>query len=97
MRVAFESGDPRRAFQAAGLVATRLLELDEEAARLRFQVNFGTPICTRCDGLRAGPGVVATCFQVRRCRYTNVKEGDTLLDLAKRFGVLPGKRVTYRR
>lgn len=47
-----------------------------EAAHLRFQVNFATPACESCDGLKAGPGVVATCFQVRRCNYSNVKEGD---------------------
>jgi hypothetical protein len=45
-----------------------------EAAKLRFQVNFGTDICNNCDGLKAGPGVIATCFQVHVCNYSNVKE-----------------------
>lgn len=51
-------------------------KLDVEAAQLRFRLNFGTPVCERCDGLKAGPGVVATCFQVRQCNYSNVKEGE---------------------
>ncbi len=42
---------------------------------MRFRLNFGTPICDRCDGLKVGPGVVATCFQVRQCNYDNVKQG----------------------
>jgi len=46
-----------------------------EAARLRFKVNFGTAVCESCDGLKAGPGIVATCFQIRRCNYENVREG----------------------
>ena len=49
--------------------------LDVEAGKLRFKLNFGTARCQDCDGLRAGPGVVATCFQVQRCDFTNVKEG----------------------
>lgn len=51
-------------------------ELVVEAARARFQKNFGTPQCERCDGLRAGPGVEATCFQVRQCFFTNIKTAD---------------------
>lgn len=43
---------------------------------MRFRMNFGTPICESCDGLKAGPGVTATCFQVRQCTYDNVKQGD---------------------
>lgn len=50
--------------------------LHHELAKLRFGTNFGTDICTDCDGLKAGPGVVATCFQVKACNFTNVKEGD---------------------
>ncbi len=45
-----------------------------EAARTRFRHNFGTSVCQRCEGLKAGPGVVATCFQVRQCYYDNFKE-----------------------
>lgn len=47
----------------------------QEAARTRFRVNFGTERCKRCEGLKAGPQVVATCFQVQQCYYTNFKEG----------------------
>lgn len=76
MIAAFETGDPQQAFQASGDVGRLLLETEEEAARLRFKVTFGSPACERCEGLTTGPGVVATCFQVKRCRYTNVKEGE---------------------
>ena len=54
--------------------AYRALEI--EAATLRYKLNFGSETCTNCDGLRAGPGVVATCFQVQQCNYTNIKDGD---------------------
>jgi hypothetical protein len=47
-----------------------------EAAQLRFRLNFGTHICDRCDGLKAGPGVVATCYQIRQCYYDNIREGE---------------------
>ena len=47
-----------------------------EAAKLRFRLNFGSEYCDNCDGLRAGPGVVATCFQVKQCNYTNFKDGE---------------------
>lgn len=47
-----------------------------EAGRTRFQKTFGSPQCDRCEGLRAGPGVLATCFQIRQCYYSNVKQGD---------------------
>ena len=74
---AFEAGDPVVAFEAA----TRLIEahkrLFEEAAGLRFKLNFGSEVCDRCEGLKTGPGVIATCFQIRRCNYSNVKIGDT--------------------
>jgi hypothetical protein len=44
-----------------------------EAAKARFEKNFGTVRCDTCDGLKAGPGIVATCFQVRQCFYGNIK------------------------
>jgi hypothetical protein len=47
-----------------------------EAGQLRFRINFGTPICHNCTGLKAGPGVLATCFQVQQCNYANIKEGE---------------------
>jgi hypothetical protein len=48
--------------------------LDVEVGKLRYKLNVGTARCENCDGLRAGPGVSATCFQVQRCDFTNVKE-----------------------
>lgn len=45
-----------------------------EGAKLRFKLNFGTPTCEECDGLRAGPGVIATCFQIKRCDYASLKD-----------------------
>lgn len=61
-------------------VSRRLVEMSKgavaEAGRVRFKVNFGTSRCDHCEGLKAGPGVVATCFQVRQCYYDNVKQGD---------------------
>lgn len=63
-------------YQEALVLAKAYREVEAEAARLRFQVNFGTSVCEPCDGLRAGPGVVATCYQTRECRYGNVREGD---------------------
>lgn len=46
-----------------------------EASRLRFKLNFGSDVCERCEGMRAGLEVVATCFQVKRCDFTNIREG----------------------
>lgn len=48
----------------------------QEAAQARFKANFGTSQCEHCDGLKAGPGVVATCYQVQQCNFTNIKEDD---------------------
>src|ERR1700760_1868875 len=72
---AFGSGDPATVFEAVSKLVEAYRELHGEAAKLRFQLNFGSPICASCDGLKAGPGVIATCFQVRRCNYENVREG----------------------
>jgi hypothetical protein len=46
-----------------------------EAARQRYQINFGTGVCANCDGLKAGPGVIATCFQVQKCNFCSIHEG----------------------
>ena len=74
---AFESGDPTQAFQATSDLIEAYRAQSAELAQLRFKVNFGSPICENCDGLRAGPGVIATCYQVKRCDYTNVR-GDVI-------------------
>lgn len=47
-----------------------------EAAQARYEKNFGGPKCESCAGLKAGPGVLATCFQIKRCYYDNVKTAD---------------------
>jgi len=73
---AFESADPETAY----FVAVEILKAYQaealESSKLRYRLNFGTPVCDSCEGLRAGAGVAATCFQTKRCNYTNVKEGD---------------------
>ena len=71
---AFWSGQPQVVFEAIQKFVQGYQALDKEAAQLRFKVNFGSEKCSKCDGLRAGPHVVATCYQVRECRYTNIKE-----------------------
>lgn len=48
----------------------------DEAAKDRFAKNFGSELCGSCEGLKAGPNVVATCFQMRRCFFTNQKSVD---------------------
>jgi len=72
---AFLDGDFGVAYQAAKELSEAYHEALAEASRLRFQVNFGSQLCHNCEGMRAGPGVIATCFQVQRCDFTNVKEG----------------------
>lgn len=52
-------------------------QLEVEASQLRFRINFGSSTCDSCQGLRAGEGVVATCFQVKRCNYENFREDNT--------------------
>lgn len=51
-------------------------QFSNAAARDRFRQNLGTPVCENCDGLKAGPGVAATCFQRKQCFYTNWKATD---------------------
>lgn len=72
---AFLEGDFEKAYQSALELKTAYHEALVEASHQRFLVNFGTEICSNCDGLKAGPGVVATCFQVKRCNFTSVYEG----------------------
>lgn len=72
---AFQHHDPSQAWQVAQELLTLARQTTVEAAKARFQVNFGTPVCDDCEGLKAGPGVVATCFQRRQCYYTNFGAG----------------------
>jgi hypothetical protein len=70
---AFEAGRPDLAWETSQKLIHLAREAVLEAARSRFKVNFGSTRCDHCEGLRAGPGVVATCFQVRQCYYDNIK------------------------
>jgi hypothetical protein len=63
--------------QVAKELATFARGLVIEAAKARFEKNFATPVCNNCDGLKAGPGVTATCFQVRQCFYSNIRAETT--------------------
>lgn len=72
---AFLDGDFEVAYQAALELKRAYHEALFEASHQRFLVNFGTEVCSSCDGLKTGPKVIATCFQVKRCNFTNVYEG----------------------
>jgi len=72
---AFQSGDAPLAYESGLKLTEAYRALWAEAAAMRFRLNFGSPLCEHCEGLKVGPGVVATCFQVRQCNFDNVKEG----------------------
>lgn len=63
-------------YAAAKDLVAAYREVQRELASIRFKVNFNTERCRNCDGLKAGPDVIATCFQVQQCNFTNVKESD---------------------
>ena len=69
----FASGDPNAAWEATRELIATAHTLQKEAATSRFKANFGTELCSRCEGLKAGPDVAATCFQMKQCYYTNFK------------------------
>lgn len=71
---AFLSGDFERAYAAAMELRDAYQEALQEASKQRFRANFGSDFCANCTGLHAGPGVIATCYQVQRCDYTNFRE-----------------------
>lgn len=72
----FKTGDPQQVYDAFRTLVGAYRDVVHEAGRLRFLVHFGSARCESCEGLKAGPGVVATCHQVRVCNFTNIKEGD---------------------
>lgn len=72
---AFLDGDVEKAYQSALELKEAYHEVLTEASRLRYRVNFGTEACSNCEGLKAGPGVVATCFQVQKCDFDSIHEG----------------------
>ena len=73
----FQTGNPAVVYGEAEKLIAAYRELLGEAARLRYKLNFGTAVCENCDGLHAGPGVIATCYQVRECHFTNLREAPT--------------------
>jgi len=85
---AFKQGLPEEAFRLSRDLAELAYTAVKEAAKARFHSNFGSKACTSCEGLRAGPGVVATCVQVSLCYYTNFKEGDLTPKQARMLRVL---------
>jgi len=72
---AFLDGDLDGAYQAAQELRDAYHEALNEAARQRYRANFGTESCSSCDGLKAGPGVLATCFQIQKCNFDSIHEG----------------------
>jgi hypothetical protein len=72
---AFLDGDFEKAYHAAEDLRAAYHEALNEGARLRYRSNFGTDACEHCDGLKAGPGVLATCFQLQKCNYDSIHEG----------------------
>ena len=75
--VAFKAAKPADAWSLTHKLLELARSLQVEAAKARFQVNFGTSMCESCEGLRAGDEVAATCFQTKRCYYDNVKKDMT--------------------
>lgn len=71
----FLKGNFEAAYQAAQEIQVAYHEALLEASQQRFKANFGGPMCDNCSGLKAGPGVLATCFQVKRCNFDSVREG----------------------
>ena len=72
----FKEGDPEQAWEAS----QALLELSKraviDAAKSRYQKNFGTSRCENCTGLKVVPGVIATCFQLKQCYYKGLTSED---------------------
>lgn len=72
---AFLDGDFEKAYNSALELRTAYHEALNEAARQRYRSNFGSQTCNSCEGLKAGPGVLATCFQVQKCNFDSIREG----------------------
>jgi hypothetical protein len=85
---AFSSGDPEQAWLLSKELLLALRDSTDQAARDRFKSTFGTPRCLTCTGLHAGPGVVATCYQVKLCFYRNLAEANAPMRLARAMGKL---------
>ena len=72
---AFLDGNFEGAYQAAQELRAAYHEALNEAARQRYRAHFGSESCNNCEGLKAGPGVLATCFQVQKCNFDSIREG----------------------
>jgi len=93
---ALSEGNPTRAWEVSQAILKLTSELIVESARLRFKIEFGTPRCRNCTGLKAGPGVVATCYQVQQCYYTNIREDDLTVKQARIVDYLAGSVKSTR-
>jgi len=74
---AFQNGDPVQVWELSRRLVTLARESVVAGAKARFRVNFNTSLCNTCEGMRAGPKVQATCFQIRQCYFDNVKDDPT--------------------
>ena len=72
---AFIDGDFPLALSAAQELQLAYHEALLESGKLRFKLNFGTTVCESCEGLKAGPDVVATCFQIKKCEFKSIRNG----------------------
>lgn len=76
LMAAFQEGDPSKVYEIARQLIDLAHDTVREAAKARFGTNFGTDRCRRCEGLKAGPDVVTTCFQMKQCYFKNFKSDD---------------------
>jgi len=76
---AFQEGDPSKVYEIARQLVNLTHDTVREAAKARFETHFGTERCHRCEGLKAGPDVVATCLQMKQCYFKNFKSSDLTL------------------
>lgn len=74
---AFRDGNPAKAWDATQQLVAFCREALTDGAKARFKANFGTSMCDNCEGLKAGPDVVATCFQRQLCYFANFKATTT--------------------
>ena len=73
---AFRSGQPARVWELSQQLVKVARSAADEAAQARFKANLGTSTCDHSEGLKAGVGVTATCFQLKRCFYDNARGGE---------------------
>ena len=91
LTVAFNEGNPEKAWEVSQRLLDFASDLVIESAKYRFKLNFGTDLCRTCTGLKAGPGVAATCYQVQQCTYSHIR-ADALNPRQARLVDLLGKK-----